>query len=259
MKVPKFELSFYAAAGDPETAVIDLFSSIGEYEGEGTSAETFRSFVSNSTAKRIKVHINSYGGSAFAGIAMASTLREASRSGKRVIAEVHGIAASAASIVATGADEIRMQSNAFMMIHNAWSMTVGPAVDHEASASTLRKLDEAIADTYAAATALRSKARTRDTILADMQGEKWFTAQEAVDYGLADKVVPLTSAAAYASRPDLSMFRNVPAALRSNAPSASVLHNGKDFGQLTLMQKHDLYIHNRSKYEAMKASAEKSA
>lgn len=72
----------------------------------------------------IELEINSYGGDVFAGIDIMNTLR--AHKGN-VTLTITGIAASAASIIAMGADKIRMFSNTQLMIHNAWTIVAGNA------------------------------------------------------------------------------------------------------------------------------------
>jgi ATP-dependent protease ClpP protease subunit len=260
--IPSFQLNFRAPRAESDTAEIDLYSAIGKAaDGSGTTAEAFRKFVTETTAAKIVININSTGGDAFESLAIAATLREASRAGKHVTSKVHGIAASAASLVAVSANTIEMEAAAFMMIHRALLLTLGNAPDHEASAAALRSLDDGIADTYAAATAARGKAKSREFVLAEMDRERWFTAAEALEFGLCDVVVPVNAAAPAAPpAPEaLTLFRNTPAALggRKATPSTptALMHGGKTWGQLSNNEKHDLYFANRGKYEAMKAAA----
>jgi ATP-dependent protease ClpP protease subunit len=56
-------------------------------------------------------------------------IKQASANGHKSTAHVIGIAASMASAIACACDELKMDSNAFMMIHNPWSYAMGDATD----------------------------------------------------------------------------------------------------------------------------------
>jgi ATP-dependent protease ClpP protease subunit len=129
----------------------------------------------------INLRINSPGGDVFAARAIQAAMD--AHDGE-IVAHVDGYAASAASLIAVAADRCMMASGAFMMIHKAWTISMGNADDMLSSAELLEKIDGTLAETYAA------KAGGDASHFADlMRGETWFTAQEAVAGGLADEVV----------------------------------------------------------------------
>jgi ATP-dependent Clp protease protease subunit len=152
----------------------------------------------------IDVRINSGGGDVFDGLAIYRQLVEHQA---RVIAHVDGLAASIASVIAMAGDEIRISESGFIMIHDAWGITVGTAGDMRQMADMLDTTSSAITDVYAARTKVaRGQLRTW------MEGETWFTGKEAVDSGLADVVDENLRIAAHL---DLSkhQFRHPPTAL----------------------------------------------
>ena len=64
----------------------------------------------------VEININSLGGSVTGGLAIANAIKGYSKG--KVTANVLGIAASMASVVACAADEIKMGSGAFLMVHS---------------------------------------------------------------------------------------------------------------------------------------------
>jgi hypothetical protein len=74
----------------------------------------------------IRLHINSPGGEVYEGLAILNQLRNHPA---RRVAVIDGLAASAASFIATGADEVVMGQNTQLMIHDAWGLCVGAAID----------------------------------------------------------------------------------------------------------------------------------
>jgi len=146
--------------------------------------------------EEIRLHINSPGGDVFDGIAILNALRAHSA---RVVAVVDGIAASAASFIACGADELVMAQNSELMIHDAWGVCVGNAADMVSMADMLGRLSDNIASIYFDK-AGGDMAQWR----AAMAAESWYSADEAVAVGLADRVDRKKAAAKNSF--DLSMF-----------------------------------------------------
>lgn len=93
----------------------------------------------------INLHINSYGGSAFDGIAIHNLLKQHSAT---VNVYVDGIAASAASVIAMAGDKIFMPANTMLMIHRASSWARGNADELRKEAEALDKLDISVQASY---------------------------------------------------------------------------------------------------------------
>ena len=147
----------------------------------GANAKDLKEFLDqNAESSEIHIHINSPGGDAFEGRAMASLIR--AFKGKTVC-HVDGIAASAASIVAVSCDEVVMGIGTMLMIHNAWTITAGNKTDLIAQAELLDKCDQAMATDYELKSGL-----PREEIIAMMDAETWLTAEDAVEKKLADRI-----------------------------------------------------------------------
>ena len=165
----------------------------------GVSAEAVVKALKAMTGP-VTLRINSPGGDVFAARAIQAAMDAYEG---EITAYVDGYAASAASLIAVAADRCVMASGAFMMIHKAWTIAMGNADEFLASAELLEKIDGSLADTYAA------KAGTdAEGFATQMRAETWFTAQEAVDAGLADEVA--TKAPKSAERWDLSAYDAAP-------------------------------------------------
>ena len=131
--------------------------------------------------EKVKIEINSPGGSVIAGLAMANMIKN---SKAHVIAHVVGIAASMASVVACACDEIQMEEAAFLMIHNPWTYTVGNANELRAMADQLDKIAEPMIEAY-----MSKFNGTRDDLKAMLDAETYLTAEEAFSFGLCTNVV----------------------------------------------------------------------
>lgn len=128
----------------------------------------------------LTVRINSPGGEVFEAVAIMNLLRDHNA---RITARVDGIAASAASFLATSADELIMGGNTELMIHDAWGLAIGNAADMRQYADMLDKVSNDIASVYADK-AGNDTEHWREYMLK----ESWFSAEEAVTLGLADSV-----------------------------------------------------------------------
>src|SRR3569833_988820 len=116
----------------------------------------------------ITVRLNSPGGDAFEGVALMNALQ--SYDG-HVTAQIDGVAASAASYIAMAANEVVMQPKSFMMIHNAWTVTMGDKNRLQAQINALSRIDAMQADIFAKKTGLES-----EQIVAMLKTKTWMTA-----------------------------------------------------------------------------------
>jgi len=127
----------------------------------------------------LNVRLNSPGGSVFEARAILSALRNHGKFNTYV----DGIAASAASWIATAGNSVTMSKGSFLMIHQSWGAAYGNAQEMRATADLLDKIDGTIIDDYAARTGQDRKQLTQW-----LQDETWFTADEAKEANFADLV-----------------------------------------------------------------------
>mgnify|MGYP002402095973 CR=1 FL=1 len=171
-----------AAAADESDNVITMLEVIGEdwWTGGGVTAKRISAALRSIGDRDVVVKINSPGGDMFEGIAIYNLLRAHKA---KVTVEVLGWAASAASIIAMAADEIRMGLGTFMMVHNAWGVVIGNRHDMREAADLFDGFDGAIADIYEARTGMK-----RAEIEKLMDAETFMGPSEAVEKGFADVV-----------------------------------------------------------------------
>lgn len=182
-----------------DQATVYLYDMIDAFWG--VSAKQFVKDLNSITAKTIHLRINSPGGDVFEGRAIATAIAQHP---SNIIAHVDGLAASAASYVALAANEVEMAPGAFFMIHKAWTMAYGNADDLLATAGILEKIDASLVDEYVKQTG-NTEAQVKDWLVA----ETWFTADESVTNGFADRVSSDEPTAKNAW--DLSVFNRAPA------------------------------------------------
>jgi ATP-dependent Clp protease protease subunit len=141
--------------------------------------------------ENLEILINSGGGSVFDGVAMANLIK---RHEGRTITNGIGLVASIASVVLLSADVAKMDKDAFLMIHNAWSYEAGEAEELRKTADILDKISNQIAEIYTAKTEANNKLidgdrdKTKKKYKKMMSRETWLTAAEALELGLIDEV-----------------------------------------------------------------------
>jgi len=137
----------------------------------------------------ILFYINSPGGVVTAGMAIYDTIQFIKPAVSTI---VMGQACSMGSLLAqAGAPGKRLiLPNARHMIHQPSGGAGGQATDMEIQVREILKMKRTLTEIYVKH---NSSNRTYDEILADMERDFFMTAQEAVAYGLADRVVDARS------------------------------------------------------------------
>ena len=104
----------------------------------GVSHQDVKTQLEASSSSDIQLNISSLGGDVNHAFAIYNMLK--SHKG-HVVANIYGDAASAATLIALGADEVRMADNVFFMIHNVWTMAVGDAGELRKTADLMDKFN----------------------------------------------------------------------------------------------------------------------
>lgn len=152
----------------------------GEVSPFDISAAAFADALAAIDAPELDVRINSPGGSVFEGIGIHNAI---ARHRAKTTVHIDGLAGSAASFIAMAGDEIVVNRYAHVMVHDAAGLLLGTADDATAFADVLNRLSDTIASVYADR-AGGTVEQWRDI----MRREHWFTADEAVAAGLADRI-----------------------------------------------------------------------
>lgn len=137
--------------------------------------------LEKSKGQPVTVTISSPGGDLYAGIEMFGLLKN--YKGKVTI-QIISLAASAASVIAMGGDEVLMYPGAQLMIHNVSTTVSGNSQDLEHVKNILDTSNESLAAIYKYKTG-----KPINEILELMKSETFFTADNAVKEGFADKVL----------------------------------------------------------------------
>lgn len=164
--------------------VITLSGVVGKpYPWEDEDSTINEKLISNALSEvdgDILIRLNSQGGDVFEGISICNYLKSLDN---KVTVEVTALAASAASIIAMGADKVIMDEGSSMMIHEASTLAWGNKQDIKKVLGALETIDESLVAIYQAKTGLS------DETLNDLiTNETWFTAEEALSQGFADEI-----------------------------------------------------------------------
>ena len=98
--------------------------------------------------------------------------------------DVDGFACSIASVIAMAGDEVVMPRNTLMMIHNMWMGALGNAAELRKAADDLDVINAAGRQAYLE----KAGEKLDEAALTDMMdAETWLTAEQCIQYGLADR------------------------------------------------------------------------
>ena len=182
--MPK-QLKFWNLVKNDEekTAELILYGSIGSDEyWDDISDKVFKQDIENlGDVKNITLHINSPGGSVFSAVAIANTLKNHKA---KVTANIDGLAASAATIITSACDTVRMPKNALFMIHNPITFAYGNNQEMQKTVEMLNKVKNSIIETY-----LNKTKTDKETLSELMDNETWMDAETAKEYGFVDEIV----------------------------------------------------------------------
>lgn len=131
----------------------------------------------------IFLHLNSYGGSVFAGLAAMDHILSIKKS-VPVITIVDGCCASAATFLSVVGTKRLINKNAFMLIHQLSSFMWGKFQEVEDEMENLKKLMETIKRIYKERTNIPEKELNKI-----LKHDLWFDADTCLKYGLVDEII----------------------------------------------------------------------
>lgn len=182
--MPK-QLKFWNVMKNDEekSAELILYGSIGSDEyWDDISDKAFKQDIENlGDVENIILHINSPGGSVFSAVAIANTLKNHKA---KITANIDGLAASAATIITSACDTVKMPKNALFMIHNPITFAYGNNQEMQKTVEMLDKVKNSIIETYLSKTKADKK-----TLSELMDNETWMDAETAKEYGFIDEIV----------------------------------------------------------------------
>jgi ATP-dependent Clp protease, protease subunit len=133
--------------------------------------------------KDISIYINSPGGSIYAGLAIYDTMQFI----KPDVATICcGVAMSMGSLLLTGGAKGKRFSlpNSRILIHQPSAGFEGQATDIEIHAAEILKTRKRVDEIYS-----KHTEQSEEQVRRDMERDRFFTADQAAEYGLIDRVI----------------------------------------------------------------------
>ena len=133
--------------------------------------------------KDISMYINSPGGSIYSGLAIYDTMQFIKPEIQTICV---GIAMSLGSLLLTGGTKGKRFAlpNSRLLIHQPSAGFEGQATDIEIHAQEILKIRQRIDEIYA-----KHTGQAVEQVREDMERDRFFTAEQGVDYGLIDRVI----------------------------------------------------------------------
>ncbi|APB34548.1 ATP-dependent Clp protease [Gloeomargarita lithophora Alchichica-D10] len=184
----------YRLPGEPYTQWIDIYNRLYReriiFLGQEVDDEIANQIVavmlyldSEDPGKDIYLYINSPGGSVHAGLAIYDTMQHIK---SEVVTICVGLAASMGAFLLAGGTKGKRLAlrHSRIMIHQVSSGTRGQASDIEIEAREVQRIDQQLNQLLAHHTG-----QSLEKIQQDQKRDFYMSAQEALDYGLVDKVI----------------------------------------------------------------------
>lgn len=157
-----------------------LYGSIGNGWFSDITSKGVKHMLSQVKTKKIELHLHSNGGDVFESVAIYNLLNNHDA---EIEIYIDGIAASGASLIAMAGNKVIMPRNTMMMIHKAWTVAMGNSDELRKTADDMDKINNSVTETY-----LQRFNQSREKLEGLLSNEEYLTAQECVDYGLADEL-----------------------------------------------------------------------
>ena len=153
---------------------------------EELDSRSFKSRLADLAGEDVTLDINSGGGFAWEGLAMATACAEHGN----VTAKVTGLAFSAASVLTAGCKRVQIYPTAAWGLHRSWSLVGGNVDDIRDMADWLETLDKLLVESYAAKTGM-DRDKITDYLIGENRDGTLFTGAEAVEAGFVDELLEL--------------------------------------------------------------------
>lgn len=177
-----------------ETNSLDLYiyddvkgDSVNWWTDEVTESQTSAKYIQGQLenykdVKNINIFINSYGGSVKEGLGIYNQLK---RHTAQKTVYIDGFACSIASVIAMAGDKVIMGTNTLMMVHHASMGAYGNAEELRRAANDVETIDKASCSSYLAKAGDKL---TEDKLKELLDGQTWLSAEQCIQYGLADEI-----------------------------------------------------------------------
>lgn len=184
-KLPPIRYAYVSTGELSGHGEIDVVGIFGEAETEAVDFRRQVQAMLEQGCRQLTVRVNSLGGCLFTAFAMYDTLRSARDAGCTVTAEVHGVAASAATVFLCAAERVLMSESSQLMLHAPSTCVWGRLDELQAQVDSLRDSWQRMCALYSERMGIPA-----EELAATLQQDTWYTAAAAIDAKLADGIVP---------------------------------------------------------------------
>lgn len=136
--------------------------------------------------KKLTILMNSPGGDEYHGLAIFDAIKNCK---SPTVTKVYGHAMSMGSWILQASDKRYMTANSTMLLHYGTLNYEGHTKDFQRWAEESKRLDALMEDTYLERIKEKHPRYTREQLKELISFDKFLTAKEAVDLGLADRVI----------------------------------------------------------------------
>ena len=162
--------------------IIFLGTAIDDYTANVIQAQLLF-LESQDSSKDISIYINSPGGSVYAGLGIYDTMQYIQ---PKIATICTGLAASMASVLLCAGEKGMRTAlpHSRVMIHQPMGGAEGQASDMEITCREIQKLKQELYEIIS-----NHSGQPFDKVYADSDRDHWFTAKEAMEYGMIDEVL----------------------------------------------------------------------
>lgn len=196
---------FYSFENRTDTSAdLYVYGDITSYEWDESDVSSWgfkKELEELGEISELNVHINSYGGETFEGLAIYNLLKQHKA---KVNVYIDGIAASAASIIAMSGDKVYMPKTSIIMIHNCWQWAVGNSKELRKTAEDMDKIAVAYKEAYLAKVNI-----TEEKLDELLDLETYLTADECIEMGFADEIIELKANSSINQNANICLFKLV--------------------------------------------------
>ena len=177
-------MQFWNIQTEGQASHIDLFGFVGgskEFNDGFNETDFLNELRAIPPDNALTISINSFGGSVYTALSIYSLLKNHKG---QITFRIDGTAMSAATIITSVPNaRVIMPRGAMMMIHKVSVGIYGNVDDLKKTVEDIEKLEKNVLDIYAEKTG-----KSVDVIQALMDKETYFTAEEALEFGLVDEI-----------------------------------------------------------------------
>lgn len=162
-------------------AIVALSGEIGCWGFSAESWDAVESWCQENAVDKMTLRINSPGGHLLDAFAIIDKI---SASSMEIEAEIFGLCASAATIIALSCKKVRMSAHSQFMVHHPFGVISGTLEEMQQGLDRFATMRDQAFKMYAAKTG-----KDAETILSDHATGIWYTAEQALEYGFIDEII----------------------------------------------------------------------